>query len=99
MADATKFDYIGAMLTEKWKDRIDYLSVDCEPSYNTLKSLLQFPLDRYRCSVITFEHDLYSDGSQILNKSLFNLVEPSNISCVNKETAANAFYLGYSERC
>ena len=55
LADATKFDYIGAMLTEKWKDRIDYLSVDCEPSYNTLKSLLQFPLDRYRCSVITFE--------------------------------------------
>ena len=92
LADATKFDYIGAMLTEKWKDRIDYLSVDCEPSYNTLKSLLQFPLDRYRCSVITFEHDLYSDGSQILNKSREYLTDKGyQLVCSNVCNVANPF--------
>ena len=92
LADATKFDYIGAMLTEKWKDRIDYLSVDCEPSYNTLKSLLQFPLDRYRCSVITLEHDLYSDGSQILNKSREYLTDKGyQLVCSNVCNVANPF--------
>ena len=92
LADATKFDYIGAMLTEKWKDRIDYLSVDCEPSYNTFKSLLQFPLDRYRCSVITFEHDLYADGSEILNKSREYLTDKGyQLVCSNVCNVANPF--------
>ena len=92
LADATKFDYIGAMLTEKWKDRIDYLSVDCEPSYNTLKSLLQFPLDRYRCSVITFEHDLYADGNEILNKSREYLTDKGyQLVCSNVCNVANPF--------
>ena len=92
LADATKFDYIGAMLTEKWKDRIDYLSVDCEPSYNTLKSLLQFPLDRYRCSVITFEHDFYADGSDILNKSREYLIDKGyQLVCSNVCNVANPF--------
>ena len=92
LADATKFDYIGAMLTEKWKDRIDYLSVDCEPSYNTLKSLLQFPLDRYRCSVITFEHDFYADGSDILNKSREYLTDKGyQLVCSNVCNVANPF--------
>ena len=92
LADATKFDYIGAMLTEKWKDRIDYLSVDCEPSYNTLKSLLKFPLDRYRCSVITFEHDFYADGSDILNKSREYLTDKGyQLVCSNVCNVANPF--------
>ena len=92
LADATKFDYIGAMLTQKWKDRIDYLSVDCEPSYNTLKSLLQFPLDRYRCSVITFEHDFYADGSDILNKSREYLTDKGyQLVCSNVCNVANPF--------
>ena len=92
LADATKFDYIGAMLTENWKDRIDYLSVDCEPSYNTLKSLLQFPLDRYRCSVITFEHDFYADGSDILNKSREYLTDKGyQLVCSNVCNVANPF--------
>ena len=92
LADATKFDYIGAMLSENWKDRIDYLSVDCEPSYNTLKSLLQFPLDRYRCSVITFEHDFYADGSDILNKSREYLTDKGyQLVCSNVCNVANPF--------
>ena len=90
LGDATQFDYLSVMMAEKWKSRIDYLSVDCKPSYNTFKSLLQFPIDKYRCSVITFEHDLYLDGSDILNKSRKYLTDKgyqlvcSNVSDISK---------------
>ena len=92
LGDATKFDYLSAMMTEKWKDRIDYLSVDCEPSYNTFKSLLQFPMDKYRCSVITFEHDLYADGSDILIKSRKYLNDKGyQLVCSNVSNILNPF--------
>ena len=79
-------------MTEKWKNRIDYLSVDCEPSYNTFKSLLQFPMDKYRCSVITFEHDLYVDGSDILNKSRKYLTDRGyQLVCSNVSNILNPF--------
>jgi hypothetical protein len=39
--------------------RVDYLQVDIEPAANTLLALKQLPLNDYRFSVITFEHDLY----------------------------------------
>ena len=92
LGDATKFDYLSTMMTEKWKNRIDYLSVDCEPSYNTFKSLLQFPMDKYRCSVITFEHDLYVDGSDILNKSRKYLSDKGyQLVCSNVSNILNPF--------
>ena len=92
LGDATKFDYLSAMMTEKWKNRIDYLSVDCEPSYNTFKSLLQFPMDKYRCSVITFEHDLYADGSDILIKSRKYLTDRGyQLVCSNVSNILNPF--------
>ena len=92
LGDATKFDYLSTMMTEKWKNRIDYLSVDCEPSYNTFKSLLQFPMDKYRCSVITFEHDLYVDGSDILNKSRKYLTDKGyQLVCSNVSNILNPF--------
>ena len=92
LADATKFDYIGAMMTEKWKDRIHYLSFDIEPSPNTFKALQKFPLDRYRCSVITFEHDLYQDGDAILNKSRDYLIgEGYQLVCSNVSNCGNPF--------
>ena len=92
LGDATQFDYLNAMMTEKWKNRIDYLSVDCEPSYNTFKSLLQFPMDKYRCSVITFEHDLYVDGSDILNKSRKYLTDRGyQLVCSNVSNILNPF--------
>ena len=68
-ADATVFDYKTAIENEKWKDRIDYLSIDCEPPTVTFNALQQFPFDDYRVSVITFEHDLYKDGTDIRQKS------------------------------
>lgn len=60
--DALKVDYvfeINKLLTDNKVDRIDYLSVDIEPPILTLKALQKVPLDKFRFSVITFEHDMY----------------------------------------
>ena len=50
---------INKLLTDNKVDRIDYLSVDIEPPILTLKALQKVPLDKFRFSVITFEHDMY----------------------------------------
>lgn len=39
--------------------RIDYLSLDIEPSSQTLSCLKKLPLDKVRFSVITYETDVY----------------------------------------
>jgi hypothetical protein len=41
-------------------DRIDYLQLDIDPSFNTLRAFLALPVDRVRFSVITFETDAYT---------------------------------------
>ena len=68
-ADATTFDYRAAIEKENWKNRIDYLSIDCEPPSVTFSALKQFPFDDFRASVITFEHDKYKDGDVIMDQS------------------------------
>ena len=47
---------------------IDYLQIDIEPAYQSLKALESLPLDKYRFSVITFEHDIYFDPDNALVK-------------------------------
>ena len=39
--------------------RVDYLSLDIEPPFDTLRALVSLPLDAVRFSVITCEHDYY----------------------------------------
>jgi hypothetical protein len=48
---------------------IDYLSLDIEPSFNTLEVLKRLPLNDVRFSVITFEHDFYSSGENVMLES------------------------------
>lgn len=55
--DATTADYKNILAAWDFPQVIDYLSVDCEPSTTTFKSLLAIPHDQYRFRVITFEHD------------------------------------------
>ncbi len=50
-------------------DRIDYLQLDIDPSFNTLKALLALPLDRVRFSVITFETDAYAGDLRARDES------------------------------
>lgn len=66
-ADATTFDYKDLFERLNLPKQIDYLQVDIEPAYQSLKALQALPLNDYRFSVITFEHDLYvSEDNQII---------------------------------
>ena len=48
---------------------IDYLTIDCEPSWRTFEILQRIPWSRYQFRVITFEHECYSEGPQIKQAS------------------------------
>jgi hypothetical protein len=59
--DATTYDLLPYFIKNKWPKQIDYLQVDIEPAQQSLKALLNMPMN-YRYSVITFEHDRYVGG-------------------------------------
>lgn len=67
--DATKFDYARYFKEKSFPSQIDYLQLDIEPADNTYAALNMLPLDEYRFSVITYEHDNYSYGPEYMNKS------------------------------
>lgn len=89
VADATVFDYESLFDRLNLPKQIDYLQIDIEPASNSLLALLALPLEKYRFSVITFEHDLYNDEKNIEIKNqqkeiLLNLgytLEKENIVC------------------
>jgi len=58
-ADAISFNYEGYFYDNKFPKQIDYLQMDIHPAEDTLKALKAMPLDRYRFSVITYEHNGY----------------------------------------
>ena len=68
-ADAITFDYLKYLEDNNFPKTIDYLQVDIEPAHQTLAALKALPLDKYRFSVITFEHDLYADPENIKVKN------------------------------
>jgi len=74
-ADATIIDYEQIFYNHQLPNFIDYLQVDIEPSWQTLKALKKLPLDKYRFSVITFETDLYKDGEESAKESHHILTE------------------------
>ena len=61
-SDATEVDYQTVFSEYNMSQRIDYLQIDIDPSWQSLKALKNIPLDQYRFSVITFETDSYKDG-------------------------------------
>lgn len=82
--DALTLNYdvvISTLLTSSKTDRIDYLSIDLEPPEITLELLYKIPIEKYRFSVITFEHDLYRDNLHILKASR-ELFEKNNYKLV-----------------
>jgi hypothetical protein len=58
-ADATVLDFASLFEEQNVPKVVDYLQLDIEPGTHTLSALLKMPLESYRFSVITFEHDLY----------------------------------------
>lgn len=72
LADATTFDYRKYFEENDFPKQIDYLQVDIDSGYDdkgnpvgnpnqSLLGLIALPLNVYRFSVITFEHDGLSD--------------------------------------
>jgi len=68
MGDALDFDYLCYFSDNNFPNQIDYLQVDidagydfdCRPlgnHYTTLLGLISVPLNKYRFTIITFEHD------------------------------------------
>ena len=68
LGDATKFDYIKYFEENNFPKQIDYLQVDIDAGYGmdgrpignpylTLHGLIAVPINKYRFTVITFEHD------------------------------------------
>ena len=57
--DALTINYEQLFIDNNFSKQIDYLQLDIEPQYNTLKCLKLIPLDKYRFSVITYETDFY----------------------------------------
>lgn len=66
--DALTFDYLTFFKENNYPQQIDFLQVDVDAGYNsmgdpvgnpaqTLLALIALPLNTYRFSVITFEHD------------------------------------------
>lgn len=71
-ADAISFDYKSYFLENNFPRQIDFLQVDIDAGYhenakavadpnNSLFGLIQLPLNEYRFSVITFEHEYLID--------------------------------------
>lgn len=59
--DAMTFDYRKHFKENNVPKQIDYLQMDLHPAYSTLQALRQLPLDEYRFSVITYEHNRWWD--------------------------------------
>lgn len=68
LGDATHFNYISYFEENNFPEQIDYLQVDIDAGYTpegnavgnpylTLHGLISVPLNKYRYSIITFEHD------------------------------------------
>jgi hypothetical protein len=68
-ADATSFNFRDAFIKNHYPSRIDYLSLDIDPASVTYLALKNLPLDDYRFSVITYEHDNYASGPEFMLKS------------------------------
>ena len=88
--DATKIDYKKLLKFHKMSKIIDYLSLDIDPAHQTLKVLLNLPLETFHFRIITFEHDSYQNGMLIKLISRWFL-ENHGYICVNKNVKAKGF--------
>lgn len=68
-ANAADLDYRDFFFENNFPKRIDYLSLDIDPSWATYAALKKIPFSDYRFSVITYEHDFYSNGPEYMLKS------------------------------
>ena len=67
--DATTYNYLDKFEASEFPRQIDYLSIDIDPAEGTYRVLKQLPLNEYRFSIITYEHDCYTSGPKYMNLS------------------------------
>ena len=70
-----KLDYAAIFEKENVPSQVHYLSLDIEPADQTLATLRALPLEKYRFSVITYEHDNYVSGPACMNEARENFGE------------------------
>lgn len=80
LADAVIYDYKTFLENIK---RVDYLSLDIEPSYQTLACLKNLPLKDVRFTVITYETDFYDpltpkEESEAIRKESRKILEDND---------------------
>jgi len=63
--NALKINYEDLLKSNQMPERIDYLQVDIDPAEQSLAVLKIFPFEKYKFSVITFEHDVYRGGNNL----------------------------------
>lgn len=56
-ADGVTFDYAAYFEAHNFPRQLDYLQMDLHPASVTLDALINLPLDKYRFSTITYEHN------------------------------------------
>lgn len=64
--DALQIDYKSLLDNLLYPQQIDYLSIDIDE--NSSKVLSKLPLDKYRFSIITIEHDAYRFAHSLRNE-------------------------------
>ena len=64
-ADALTIEWESFLCSHYPTRKINYLSLDIDPSHQSLKVLQSLPLNKFSFDVITFEHDSYRDGFQV----------------------------------
>ena len=91
-ADAIKFDYKTFFDENKYPKQIDYLQLDVDPSHQSLETLKKLPLNDYRFSAITFEHDLYAGGIEV-QKNQYDILSKLGYVrvCKNVKNQSNPF--------
>lgn len=65
LSDATSVNYEMELAQRGFPTELGYLSIDIDPSYQSLASLLAIPFETRRFAVITFEHDCYRSGKNV----------------------------------
>ena len=68
-ADATSLAYPELFTEFNLPNVIDYLQIDIDPALQSLEVLKIIPLEKYKFSVITFEHDRYRANRRIAQES------------------------------
>lgn len=89
-ADLTKRSLREILIEEKSPNLIDYISLDID--WATEYVLDNFPFDQYRFKIMTFEHDTYTSGQKLREKSRQILTTQGyTILCSNVRNAGNPF--------